>query len=312
MKGLVCRLGLVLAALVAASLLVASPAGAVAPRPEPPATTTRAEVVLDARTGAVLHGEHQYDRLPPASLTKMATALVALQRAPEAQLIRATERSLVEPSVIGLEPGDTLPLGDALYGLLLNSGNDAALAIAESLGDGSIDRFVGWMNELVSSLGLRDTRFANPHGLDYGEHYSSAYDLAVIGRVLLEQPTLSAIVATERHEFDGPPRWVFRNSNPLLGVYPGVNGLKTGYETRAGRCLAVSAVRGEARLIVVVLHSDQPAADAAALLDYGFAALGEAGQVAGRPEYDASAPAERRQAPLYARRDLAGLRSRRS
>lgn len=272
-KRLLRRLAPLLVGLVAAGLLVASPFGAAAARPEPPLTTTRAEVVLDAESGAVLHGKDQHDRLPPASLTKMTTALVALQRAGESRPILATERSLVEPSVIGLEPGDRLPLGEALYGLLLNSGNDAALAIAESLGDGSIDRFVGWMNDLVGSLGLRDTHFANPHGLDYGDHYSSAYDLAVIGRVLLEQPELRAIVATERHEFAGPPRWVFHNSNPLLGVYPGVDGLKTGYETRAGRCLAVSAGRGRARLIVVVLHSEQPAQDAAALLDYGFARL---------------------------------------
>ena len=228
---------------------------------------------MDAASGAVLYAKNPFEQLPPASLTKMVTALVALERADPSRAIAATALSQTEQITIGMEPGDQLPLIETLYGLLLNSGNDAALAIAETLGDGSIDRYIGWMNDFAASLGLQDTHFANPHGLDYGDHYSSAYDQAVIGRALLRQPLLRSIVATPRHTFAGPPLWGFRNLNPLMGSYPGIDGIKTGYETRAGRCLAASATRDGRQVIAVVLNSPNYAAEAAALLDWGFAEL---------------------------------------
>jgi D-alanyl-D-alanine carboxypeptidase len=238
-----------------------------------PALETRAAVVIDAATGAVLFEQSAHERLPPASLTKMATALVAVERGDPGQRIVATANSMAEPTAIGLEPGDRLPLSEALYGMLLNSGNDAALAIAETLGDGSIARFVGWMNTLVASLGLVDTRFANPHGLDVGQHYSSAYDMALIGRALLRQPLLRSIVGTQHHEYNGPPVWAFHNINPFLTAYQGADGIKTGYETRAGHTLAASATRDGREVIAVVLNSQRYVADGAALLDYGFARL---------------------------------------
>jgi serine-type D-Ala-D-Ala carboxypeptidase (penicillin-binding protein 5/6) len=225
---------------------------------------------MDAASGVVLYAKSPFEQLPPASLTKMATALVALERADPSQVIEATALSQTEQVLIGMEPGDQLPLIEALYGLLLNSGNDAALAIAETLGEGSIDRYVGWMNDFAASLGLQDTHFANPHGLDYGDHYSSAYDQAIIGRALLRQPLLRTIVATPRRTFAGPPLWAFRNINPLMGSYPGVDGIKTGYETRAGHCLAASATRDGHQVIAVVLNSPNYAAEAAMLLDWGF------------------------------------------
>jgi D-alanyl-D-alanine carboxypeptidase len=239
----------------------------------PPTLEARAAVAIDAASGAVLYAKNPFDRLPPASLTKMTTALVALERAEPTRMIEASALSQTEQVTIGMEPGDQLPLVETLYGLLLNSGNDAALAIAETLGDGSIDRYVGWMNDYAASLGLLDTHYANPHGLDYGDHYSSAYDQAVIGRALLRQPLLRTIVATTRHNFDGPPLWAFRNINPLLGTYPGVDGIKTGYETRAGHCLAASATRDGHQVIAVVLDSPRYAGETATLLDWGFAEL---------------------------------------
>jgi D-alanyl-D-alanine carboxypeptidase len=267
----------VIARLAAAGLALWLALGLTAPpaRAQPPAQpagpiSARAAIVVDGRSGRTLFARHAHERLPPASLTKMVTALVALQRAPSERSVSATVHSLVEPTVIGMEPGDSLPLGAALHGLLLSSGNDAALAIAESLGEGSIPRFVGWMNSLTESLGLESSHFANPHGLDEEEHYSSAYDLAVIGRALLRHPVLREMVGEQRYEFEGPPRWVFRNTNPLLGSYPGLDGIKTGYETRAGRCLAASASRDGRQVIVVLLNSARPASEAATLLDYGF------------------------------------------
>jgi len=239
----------------------------------PPPIDARAAVLLEAHSGSVLFEQNAHEKLPPASLTKMATATVALEKGDPRQRVVASVNSMVEPTVIGLEPGDSLPLVDALYGLILNSGNDAALAIAESLGGGSIARFVGWMNAEVAASGLKNTHFANPHGLDVGEHYSSAFDMAIIGRILMRQPTLRAIAAEQRHIYDGPPVWAFRNVNMFLGAYPGADGIKTGYETRAGRCLAASASRDGHELIAVVLNSNRPVPDASALMDYGFARL---------------------------------------
>jgi serine-type D-Ala-D-Ala carboxypeptidase (penicillin-binding protein 5/6) len=240
--------------------------------PTVPATVRAAgAVVLDAESDHVLVSRNGDARLAPASLTKMMTALVALDRAPLTEMIRATERSLSEPTIIGLDPGETMPLEHMLYGLLLNSGNDAALAIAETLGTGSIDRFVGWMNDRAQAMGLKNTRFANPNGLDQAGHYSSARDLAEIARAVMAEPTLVRIVSTRRFVVEGPPLYVFFNSNPLLGEYDGLDGVKTGFTDDAGPCLAASAVRNGRRLVSVVLNSSGIAAETMALLDVGFA-----------------------------------------
>ena len=236
-----------------------------------PAVGAQAVAVVDVDSGGLLYGVNAHEHRAQASLTKMMTALVAVEHWKLDDPIVATKRSLVEPAVIGMEPGDRLPLRDALYGLLLNSGNDAALAIAETVGEGSISRFVGWMNLDAVRLGLKDTHFVNPHGLDAEDHYSSAYDVALLGRALLKDRFLAEVVATPRYVVPGPPEWVFHNLNPLLGKVDGVDGLKTGYETNAGHCLAVSATREGHQLIVVVMDDDDYARDSAALVEWGFA-----------------------------------------
>ncbi|MCC7372098.1 MAG: D-alanyl-D-alanine carboxypeptidase [Chloroflexi bacterium] len=236
-----------------------------------PASRARAAIVVDAETGAVLYERDARTPLAPASLTKMATALVAVERAPLDRPVRPSHAYNVTPVVIGLEPGDSLALGDALYGLLLNSGNDAALAIAETAGDGSTERFVGWMNDLARRLGLEHTTFKNPHGLDQDGHLSSAYDMAIIGRTLMRQPALREVVGHGRYVVEGPPRWVFRSTNPLLGTYEGVDGIKTGFDDNAGRCLVATAERDGRRAIAVVMNSPAYGDEAAALLDYAFA-----------------------------------------
>jgi D-alanyl-D-alanine carboxypeptidase len=190
--------------------------------------------------------------------------------APLYLMVRSTHRYDVVPVVIGMEPGDSLTLEAALHGLMLNSGNDVAVAIAEAVADGSSQKFVGWMNDLTPRLGLTHSRFKNPHGLDQDGHVSSAYDMAIVGRALMLQPTLARIVGQSRYEVEGPPRWVFHATNPLLGIYPGVDGIKTGFDDNAGRCLVATAVRGERRAIAVVMDSPNTGAEAAALLDYAF------------------------------------------
>jgi D-alanyl-D-alanine carboxypeptidase (penicillin-binding protein 5/6) len=239
--------------------------------PDMPAPNARAAIVVDAATGEILYARDETEELHPASLTKMVTALVAVERAPLDRMVRPTHDYDVTPVVIGIGLGDSLPLRDVLYGLLLNSGNDAALAIAETVGDGSIDRFVGWMNGVAAGLHLEHTHFKNPHGLDTDGHVSSAYDMSVIGRAVMRQPGLAILVGTPRHVVDGPPRWVFSSINPLLGNYPGVDGIKTGFDDLAGRCLVATASRDGRRTVAVVMHSDTYADDAASLLDYAFA-----------------------------------------
>jgi serine-type D-Ala-D-Ala carboxypeptidase (penicillin-binding protein 5/6) len=237
----------------------------------PPAVRSVAAIAVDADTGLTIASRNADAHLAEASLTKMMTALVALDRAQLTDVITATERSRSEPSIIGLDPGDKLSLEDMLYGLLLPSGNDAALAIAETVGGGSIDRFVGWMNERAASMGLHNTHYANPHGLDQEGHYTSARDQAIVARAFMAEPTLARIVATPNHVVPGPPLYGFRTSNPLLGVYPGADGIKTGFTDDAGRCLASTAVRDGRRIITIVLNSPNIASDSISLLDAAFA-----------------------------------------
>jgi D-alanyl-D-alanine carboxypeptidase len=229
-----------------------------------------ASALLDGNTDHVLLAHDADARLAPASLTKMMTALVAVERAPLSTPIVATERSMSEPAVIGLEPGDQLPLEEMFYGLLLSSGNDAALAIAETVGGGSIDQFVASMNDRVTAMGLKNTHFSNPTGLDAPNHYSSARDVAEMARALLADPTLARIVATPRYVAPGPPPYLFVSINPLVGSYDGIDGVKTGFTDDAGRTFAASATRNGQRLIAVVMNSPDIGGEARQLLDLGF------------------------------------------
>ena len=234
-----------------------------------PVVSARAAVLLDGASGAVLYSKNGQQRFGPASLTKMMTALVAIERGQLGQRITASENVLVEPVVIGLDPGETLTLENLLYGLLLWSGNDAAVAIAEGLA-GSVPRFADWMNEKASALDMRNTHFLNPHGLDTAGHYSTAEDLARLTAAMMRQPALAKMAGSRDYTIPGPPLYLFRNSNPLLGSYEGVNGGKTGLTDGCGRCLSVSATRAGHSVVAVVLGSDNIARDGRMLLDHAF------------------------------------------
>lgn len=229
-----------------------------------------ASLLLDADSGQALVSNNADARLAPASLTKMMTALVAVDRADLNTMIQATERSMTEPVIIGLDPGERMRLEDALYGLLLPSGNDAALAIAESIGGGSIEQFVAWMNDRAHAMGLLNTHFVNPHGLDADGHYSSARDMAAIARTLLNTPSLARVVSTERYTVGNPPLYFFVTSNPILGSYEGADGVKTGFTDNAGRAFIGSATRNGRHLIAVVLNSPDIRSESIRLLDLGF------------------------------------------
>jgi D-alanyl-D-alanine carboxypeptidase len=170
---------------------------------------------------------------------------------------------------MGIEPGMRLTMRDLLYGLLLRSGNDAALQIAEEVG-GGVPRFVRMMNDKAAELGVNDTHFANPHGLDDANLYSSAHDMAVMGRALLDDPLLSEIVGTKFYQ----PAWgkpALENLNLLLGTYAGALGVKTGYTDLAGQTIVAAAERGGRRIIVAVMGAKtEMYGDVTKLLDWAF------------------------------------------
>jgi D-alanyl-D-alanine carboxypeptidase (penicillin-binding protein 5/6) len=240
----------------------------------PPDITGRAAAVIEASCGTLIYGRNPHAHLRPASLTKIATALVANERTRPGDVVDIEVNSALlsqstGSTVMGLEPGMKLTMNDLLYGLLLASGNDAAIAIAQHVG-GSVPEFVKLMNGKVASLGLRNTHFANPHGLDEPGLYTSAFDIAMLGRALLERRVLADIVRTQTYQpnWDGPAVW---NGNELLTTYPGTVGIKIGYTEGAGQTIVAAADFQGRRLIVSVLSSWDRYSDAIALFEWAFA-----------------------------------------
>lgn len=235
--------------------------------------TAPAAVVIDGASGEVLYDQNAHQPRAPASLTKIATALVTLRRADLDALVDVTIDGAAlaretDSTVMGLEPGQQMSVRDLLYGLLLPSGNDAALALAEYIA-GEPLAFADLMNEEAASLGLSETHFANPHGLDDPAHYTSAYDIAILGRELMAWPELAEIAGTRVYwpTWDGPRIW---NGNRLLGAYTGVTGVKTGYTDEAGQTIVAAAERDGVQLVAAVLGSSDVYGDAVKLLDWGF------------------------------------------
>ena len=243
------------------------------PIAEIPQIKGRAAIVVDLTAGQILYQQAQATRYPVASLTKMMTAMVAADLAPMDTVITVPDAATqVEPNHMGISTGEKLTLRELLDGMLLDSGNDAAEAIAM----GIVDRghFIDFMNQKAAALHLRTTHFTNPSGLDDADHYSSAYDLAVVGATLLtDYPDLRAIVGSKQVSIYATPQHkAFNpiNIDRLLSTYPGAIGIKPGYTGAAGYCLAAAATRNGRTILVVVLGSTQHFTDAATLLDFGF------------------------------------------
>jgi D-alanyl-D-alanine carboxypeptidase (penicillin-binding protein 5/6) len=238
----------------------------------------RSGLLFDLDTGAVLW-RRQPDRvLPIASLTKMMTALLVVGRAPPDAKVRVTKEALAyKGSAVGVLPkGKRVKLETMLNGLLLPSGNDAAIALAQRV-SGTVAAFVQRMNERAGDLGLACTRFSSPDGFENAGNHSCAIDLAEMARAVLDRPRLARIVARRRAVLPFPikgGRIYLFNNNPLLRTgYPGTIGVKTGYTDAAGRCLVAAARRNGRRLGVVLLHSPDPGKQATQLLNRGFAAV---------------------------------------
>ncbi len=233
----------------------------------------RAAAILEEPCGAFLYDYNAHERRAPASLAKIAAALVAAEATDLSEMVHvrvdgAELAVTTDSTTMGLEPGQQLSVRDLLYGLLLPSGNDAAIAIAGHV-ENSEAAFVGLMNGKVEQLGLRDTHFTNPHGLDDPGMYTSALDIAVLGRELMRQPELAAIVSTRIYQpaWDGPPLW---NGNRLLYLYPESVGVKIGFTDSAGGTIVAAAERDGRQLIVSVLGSAGIYQDAITLFEWAF------------------------------------------
>ncbi|MDE3095330.1 MAG: D-alanyl-D-alanine carboxypeptidase [Chloroflexota bacterium] len=257
-----------------AAVAAVSPTPAPTPPPGFPYVSAKSIALIDSACGAVIYSRDEHAHLPPASLTKLMTAVVAIQHASTSKMITANVDGAqlyqeTGSTIMGLKPGMKLSLLDLLYGLLLPSGNDAAIAIAEGVA-GSQPAFVKLMNDKAKALALNDTHFANPHGLNDPKLYSSAYDMAMLARYVMQNTTLRKIVSTEEWQpkWDGPPVW---NGNRLLTEYPGADGVKIGYTEQSQQTMVASATRNGRSIIAALMRSQDRYADAQRLLDWGFA-----------------------------------------
>ena len=224
-----------------------------------------AAVLMDADMGQVLYEKNGDRQMLIASTTKIMTALVVLEHAAPDDVITVTPDHMAEGSSMYLRAGETVRVEELLYGLLLCSGNDAALALTECAG--GLTPFVALMNEKAAALGMAHTSFANPNGLDADGHYSTARDMAVLAAAAVENPTFRRICSSRSVTIG---QRTMENHNRLLRQVEGCIGLKTGYTRAAGRTLVSCAERDGCRLVAVTLQDGNDWADHAALYDYGF------------------------------------------
>jgi D-alanyl-D-alanine carboxypeptidase len=255
----------------------AEPAAAAPPpseTPPPPSVSAEAAALIDVRSGRLIYSKNGDEPRLIASLTKIMTAIVAIEYGDLSDRVKVGKNAYgKEGSSLYLQLGEEMSLENMLYGLMLRSGNDAATAIAEHLG-GSVEGFAYLMNRKAEELGLANTHFVNPHGLDEEGHYSTANDLAKLTAYALRNPTFQEIVRTKVKTAPNPNgKWDYRwrNKNKMLLFYEGADGVKTGYTKAAGRGLVSSATRGGQQLAVVTLNAPNDWSDHTALLNYGFA-----------------------------------------
>lgn len=238
-----------------------------------PVVGAKSAILIDGETGQVLFNLNEHAKRPPASTTKIMSAFVALQHGRLNDVVTISPKaSGLEGSSIYLEPGERLSLEQLLYGVMLESGNDACAAVAEHIGT-TEENFVHMMNQEAQTLGLKDSHFSNPHGLPTKDHYSSAYDLATIARFALSNPEFAQISGTRTKQIPGNSKIKVRllnNHNKLLNYFPGATGGKTGYTHEAGRCFVGSARRNGRFVIEAILDSSTLWQDAETLLNYGL------------------------------------------
>lgn len=247
-----------------------------------PGTSARADILIEAHSGTVLHEKNADKHMLIASTTKILTALVVLENCYTDDIVVIKDDfPAVEGSSIYLKPGEELSVLDLLYGLLLESGNDAAVALALHV-SGSVAAFAELMNDCADKLGCRNSHFVNPHGLDKEDHYSSARDLALIAAEAMKNKTFSDIVATKQISVAGR---YFKNHNKLLWKCPGAIGIKTGFTESAGRSLVSCTERDGMRLICVTLSAPDDWDDHSNLYSWAFREFGCLNIAAADPQY---------------------------
>lgn len=240
---------------------------------KPPSTAAKSAALIDVSTGRLLYSHNGDVELAMASTTKIMTAIVAIEHNRLDDIVKISAHAIgKEGSSLYLRLGEEISMHHLLYGLMLRSGNDAAVAIAEYVG-GSEEGFVYLMNEKAKLIGLRHTKFRNPHGLDEVDHYTTASDLARLSAYALRNPSFREIVRTRTKRVpNSMNKWdyVWRNKNKMLRLYEGADGVKTGYTRKALRCLVSSATRNGQQLVAVTLNDSRDWEDHKHMLDYGF------------------------------------------
>ncbi|MFK9093137.1 D-alanyl-D-alanine carboxypeptidase family protein [Bacillus salipaludis] len=231
-------------------------------------------VLLEQETGRVLFEKDAHTKRRIASITKIMTAILAIESGKMNQTVKVSEQATrAEGSSVYLKPGEKIKLNDLVYGLMLRSGNDTAVAIAEHVG-GSLDGFVHLMNQKAKQIGMYNTHFANPHGLDdHEDHYSTAYDMAVLMRYAMQNKTFQKISGTKVYKAPNPTEnWdrEWKNKNRLLSKYKYCTGGKTGYTKRAKRTLVTTATKGDMNLIAVTLNGPDDWNDHISMYEGGF------------------------------------------
>jgi D-alanyl-D-alanine carboxypeptidase (penicillin-binding protein 5/6) len=228
-------------------------------------------ILVNPTTGQILYALNEHERRAPASLTKIVTAVVALQHERQDKKLVTTSADIMVYSVLGLQPGEGLTLRELLYYLLVPSDNASALTIARCVG-GDIPTFVGWMNELVASWGLQNTHFMNPHGIDREGAYTTAFDEAIASYYAMQNPVFAEIV---REALTYQAGRTLESTNELLTTYSGTIGVKTGTTDEAGQCLAAWVKRPTGEALTVVMGSEDRFSDSVKLLDYFYANYAE-------------------------------------
>lgn len=239
----------------------------------PPQTGAESYAVIDGKSGGIICEKNSSARLPMASTTKIITAIIIIEEMPQDMLLSVPkDATLAEGSSIYLKENEKLSVKDLLYGLLLESGNDAAITLAIGH-SGSVEKFTQRMNEFVAELGLKNTMLANPHGLTAENHYTTAMDLSQITMYAMNNDTFRRIVSTKKYisqSNDGKFTRYFFNHNKLLTRYDGAIGVKTGYTKAAGRCLVSAATREDEMYICVTLNDKNDWSDHDSLLSHAF------------------------------------------
>ncbi len=238
-----------------------------------PPQLARATVIMDLGTGRVVFQRNANAHLPEASITKIMSAIVAMENADLNAKVSIVKEDIVEGSAMGIQPGDSFTVEQLLWGLLVPSGNDAAMALARHVGGGSVGRFVEMMNQKAKELRLENTNFVNPHGLHAVNHYSSAYDIAVMSYYALKYPLFAKMVSTGEYDIQSPRVLKLQTSNQLLYMnadIPGVTGVKTGYTEEALDCLVASVDREGHKILTVALGSTNRVSATRSLIDYAY------------------------------------------